>query len=174
VAVDAYVTTSGNTSEAVSFEFRDRSSSNVVGQFNAQSGEAVSFNVDSPKLWSPDSPILYDITVKLGNDSVESYTGFRSISRQVVNGVQRPLLNGKFQFLFGPLDQGYWPDGIYVAPNRTAMEFDLRTIKSLGMNMLRKHVSLPLATPLLDIVAEHHVRSKSNPPSTTKPATNWA
>ena len=81
----------------------------------------------------------------MGDDTVKSYTGFRTISSAVVKGVQRPLLNGKFVFQFGTLDQGYWPDGIYLPPTLDAMVYDLHLLKSLGMNMVRKHVSLFLA-----------------------------
>jgi beta-galactosidase/beta-glucuronidase len=77
----------------------------------------------------------------MGMDVVNSYTGFRTISKGVVDGVVRPLLNGEFIFMFGTLDQGYWPDGIYTPPNREAMVYDLEVLKSLGFNMLRKHVS---------------------------------
>ena len=101
------------------------------------------FTVSSPKLWSPDSPTLYDVTVKLGKDKVESYIGFRTISRGKVNGVERPLLNGEFIFMFGTLDQGYWPDGLYTPPSREAMVYDLRMLKELGFNTVRKHVSIP-------------------------------
>ena len=83
----------------------------------------------------------------MGSDLVSSYTGFRTVSSARVNGVQRPLLNGQFVFQFGTLDQGYWPDGIYLPPTLEAMEFDLRLLKDLGMNMIRKHVS---TTPILN------------------------
>lgn len=105
------------------------------------SGKPFQFDVSSPKLWTPDSPTLYNITVQMGDDEIQSYTGFRTISRGKVGGVERPLLNGKFIFQFGTLDQGYWPDGLYTPPNREAMVFDLRTLKDLGFNMVRKHVS---------------------------------
>ncbi|KAJ5468147.1 hypothetical protein N7475_005899 [Penicillium sp. IBT 31633x] len=100
------------------------------------------FTVSSPKLWSPDSPTLYDVTVKLGKDKVESYIGFRTISRGKVNGVERPLLNGEFIFMFGTLDQGYWPDGLYTPPSREAMVYDLRMLKELGFNTVRKHIKV--------------------------------
>jgi beta-galactosidase/beta-glucuronidase len=77
------------------------------------------------------------------DDEVKSYTGFRTISTGVVNGIKRPLLNGEFVFLFGPLDQGYWPDGLYTPPTHEGMVYDLQLIKKLGMNMVRKHVSRP-------------------------------
>ncbi|KAK3393943.1 family 2 glycosyl hydrolase [Podospora didyma] len=93
-------------------------------------------------LWSPDSPNLYNITVTMGDDVVSSYTGFRTVSSGLVDGVQRPLLNGKFVFQFGTLDQGYWPDGIYTPPTYEAMVYDLKLLKSLGMNMVRKHIKV--------------------------------
>ncbi|KAI1641762.1 glycoside hydrolase family 2 protein [Daldinia loculata] len=100
------------------------------------------FVVDSPSLWSPDSPTLYNITVKLGQDTVNSYTGFRTFSIGEIDGVKRPLINGEFIFQFGTLDQGFWPDGIYTPPNREAMVYDLQVLKDLGLNMLRKHIKV--------------------------------
>lgn len=79
--------------------------------------------------------------MRLGNDNVTSYTGFRTISTGVVNGIKRPLLNGEFIFMFGTLDQGYWPDGLHTPPSVEAMTYDLKILKRLGMNMVRKHVS---------------------------------
>ncbi|KAA8636834.1 hypothetical protein SMACR_00262 [Sordaria macrospora] len=113
-----------------------------IATTDASSDQEFSFQVTSPKLWSPDSPVLYNISVTMGDDQVTSYTGFRTISKGVVNGIQRPLLNGKFVFQFGPLDQGYWPDGIYLPPTEEAMLYDLDLIKSLGMNMVRKHIKV--------------------------------
>lgn len=78
----------------------------------------------------------------MGKDQVESYTGFRTISRGTVNGVVRPLLNGEFIFMFGTLDQGFWPDGIYLPPTKEAMVYDLKMLKNLGFNTVRKHVSI--------------------------------
>ncbi|KAI1098777.1 glycoside hydrolase family 2 protein [Jackrogersella minutella] len=100
------------------------------------------FVVKSPDLWSPDSPTLYNLTVKLGGDTVTSYTGFRTLSVGEIEGVKRPLLNGEFIFQFGTLDQGFWPDGIYTPPNREAMVSDLKVLKDLGLNMLRKHIKV--------------------------------
>jgi beta-galactosidase/beta-glucuronidase len=105
------------------------------------SNQQISFAYPSPKLWSPDSPTLYNLTVGMGEDWVKSYTGFRTISAGQVNGIQRPLLNGDFIFMFGTLDQGFWPDGIYTPPTLEAMVSDLKLLKSVGMNMVRKHVS---------------------------------
>ncbi|ETN43251.1 uncharacterized protein HMPREF1541_02410 [Cyphellophora europaea CBS 101466] len=96
----------------------------------------------TPKLWSPDSPVLYDVTIQLGSDTIESYVGFRSIASQEVNGVVRPMLNGEFIFTVGTLDQGYWPDGIYVPPNHSAMVYDLHILKIIGFNLVRKHIKI--------------------------------
>jgi beta-galactosidase/beta-glucuronidase len=130
---------SGTPYEITIFE---ANSTDVKAHQTGTANKPFVFKVDSPKLWSPDSPTLYDITVKLGSDTVKSYTGFRTVSRGVVKGHQRPLLNGEFEFLFGPLDQGYWPDGLHSPPSVEAMEYDLKMLKKVGFNMVRKHVSI--------------------------------
>ncbi|KAI7050486.1 hypothetical protein KC352_g45758, partial [Hortaea werneckii] len=66
----------------------------------------------------------------------------RTVGRGEIDGIQRPLLNGEFVFQFGTLDQGFWPDGIYLPPNREAMVYDIHTLKKLGFNMLRKHIKV--------------------------------
>ncbi|KAJ5163413.1 uncharacterized protein N7500_005243 [Penicillium coprophilum] len=114
----------------------------TVAKHKGPTNEPFQFTVSSPKLWSPNSPELYDVTVKLGNDKVESYTGFRTISRGKIDGVERPLLNGEFIFMFGTLDQGYWPDGLYTPPSKEAMVYDLKMLKKLGFNMVRKHIKV--------------------------------
>lgn len=112
----------------------------VVAEKSGPSDMEIGFVVASPHLWSPSTPTLYNLTVTMGDDAVQSYTGFRTMSTGIVDGVQRPLLNGDFVFLIGTLDQGYWPDGLYTPPNREAMIYDLKMLKSLGFNMVRKHV----------------------------------
>ena len=78
----------------------------------------------------------------MGTDTVTGYFGMRSLGKAVVGGVMRPLLNGKFVFQLGTLDQGYWPDGIYTAPTDEALRFDLERQKALGFNMVRKHIKV--------------------------------
>ncbi|KAK0275242.1 hypothetical protein LTR35_011290 [Friedmanniomyces endolithicus] len=143
--INATVSSSGNASAAVQIAVIDRKTNKTVATHNGASNVQCTFSVPSVSLWSPDSPTLYDITVSLGDDEISSYTGFRTIARGVVNGIERPLLNGEFIFQFGTLDQGFWPDGIYVPPNRDAMVYDLQTLKKLGFNMLRKHIKVESA-----------------------------
>jgi beta-galactosidase/beta-glucuronidase len=137
--VSGSIKTSTNVSTSVEMTFTPRGDSGSGSTHKCTTGD-FSFSIDSPALWSPDSPNLYDITIKVGKDEVKSYTGFRTVSRGVIDGVERPLLNGEFIFFFGTLDQGFWPDGIYTPPNYEAMVYDLKTLKKIGYNGLRKHV----------------------------------
>ncbi|PIG82137.1 hydrolase, partial [Aspergillus arachidicola] len=113
-----------------------------VGSGQGTSDQTFDFVVDGVELWSPDSPKLYNVTVAMGDEEVHSYVGFRTIAKGKVDGVVRPLLNGKFIFMFGTLDQGYWPDGLYTPPTREAMVYDLKFLKDLGFNMVRKHIKV--------------------------------
>jgi len=98
--------------------------------------------------WSPASPRLYDLIVELRDgertiDRVESYFGMRKISLgKDRNGMTRMLLNDEPLFQFGPLDQGWWPDGLYTAPSDAALKSDLEMTKNLGFNLVRKHVKV--------------------------------
>ncbi|KAM7213526.1 beta-galactosidase [Rhypophila decipiens] len=146
--VTYHVYTSANESTPVGismFEAKSDSSpgqGNMVLTHNAVSNQKGTAKVASPKLWTPDSPNLYTIKIKMGEDEVTSYTGFRTISSGTVKGVKRPLLNGQFVFQFGTLDQGYWPDGIHTPPTLEAMVYDLQLLKKIGMNMVRKHIKI--------------------------------
>lgn len=104
-------------------------------------------NLKNPKLWSPDSPFLYDIEIELVQDGkvidkVSSYFGMRKISIGELNGHPVFELNNEYCFNFGPLDQGFWPDGIYTAPTDEALRYDLEKIKEYGMNTARKHIKV--------------------------------
>lgn len=103
--------------------------------------------VSHPKLWSPSSPFLYDLKIVLtdstgGKDVVTSYFGMRSVGIKPYKNLQRIVLNGEFVFMMGPLDQGYWPDGIYTAPTDEALAWDIAGIKDWGFNMIRKHIKI--------------------------------
>ena len=116
----------------------------VSGKANAE----ITAQIKDPVLWSPDKPFLYDISVELENnnktvDKITSYTGIRKISiGKTPDGFTRMLLNNEFVYQNGPLDQGFWPDGIYTPPTETAMVYDLQMTKKMGFNMLRKHVKV--------------------------------
>lgn len=138
-AVTVTAHSSANNGAAVKFSVIDPKG-HVIATQSGTSDKEFKFTVGSPKLWTHSSPTLYNLTVSMGDDEVHSYTGFRTVSTGIVNGVQRPLINGKFEFLFGTLDQGFWPDGLYTPPNREAMVYDLKMLKSLGFNTVRKHV----------------------------------
>ncbi|KAL0936196.1 glycosyl hydrolase family [Colletotrichum truncatum] len=139
--VNVQVHTSSNSSSQVKIAVLDKDGK-TIGEGTGSSATAFNFTVSSPKVWSPSSPELYNITVKMGDDQISSYTGFRTVSTGVVQGIQRPLLNGEFIFMFGTLDQGYWPDGLHTPPTYEAMVYDLKVLKNLGMNMVRKHIKI--------------------------------
>jgi beta-galactosidase/beta-glucuronidase len=106
-------------------------------------GEALHLIIPNPHPWNPDDPYLYDLVVEAGSDRVESYFGMRKFSLGTdAQGRARLCLNNQPLFQYGPLDQGYWPDGLYTPPSEAAMRFDLEQIKALGCNMLRKHVKV--------------------------------
>jgi beta-galactosidase/beta-glucuronidase len=119
----------------------------VAAVVHPQDGETHHFTFSGPDLWSPDDPALYDIELRLGNDTIRSYMGFREVGKKDITGINgtmfhRPTLNGNFLFQMGVLDQGYWPDGLYTAPSEEAMRFDIETLKKAGFNMLRKHIKV--------------------------------
>ncbi len=104
--------------------------------------------IPSPKLWSPESPFLYDLKIILKKnnetlDKIESYFGMRKISLgKEINGIKTIELNNEKIFQYGTLDQGYWPDGLYTAPTDEGLRFDIEITKDLGFNMIRKHVKV--------------------------------
>ncbi|MBB5353296.1 hypothetical protein HNR46_003551 [Haloferula luteola] len=117
------------------------------GSVTGKAGETLTVAVPNPQLWSPESPHLYEMTVEVSRegkkvDEVGSYFGMRSIEKAMVDGVPRLLLNGKPYFMFGPLDQGFWPDGNYTAPTDEALRYDLEVTKQLGFNTTRKHIKV--------------------------------
>ncbi len=108
----------------------------------------VEMKVAAARAWTPESPTLYEATVRtfLGDksvDEVRTYFAFRDIAlAKDDRGVNRLMLNGEPVFQFGPLDQGFWPDGLYTPPTEEAMKFDIEAVKKMGGNMLRKHVKV--------------------------------
>lgn len=114
-----------------------------IGMAKGGIGEDAIVKIADAKLWSPESPFLYGLKIGLGKDAVESYFGMRKIGVGPDDkGITRLLLNNKPYFMVGPLDQGFWPDGLYTAPTDEALKYDIEITKKLGFNMARKHVKV--------------------------------
>ena len=120
----------------------------VVAQGKTVPNGSVTLPVNDAKLWSPDSPYLYGLEISVLRagkvvDSVHGYTAMREVSLYVKNKNTKLLgLNGQPLFQFGPLDQGWWPDGLYTAPTDEALRFDIQKTKDFGFNMIRKHIKV--------------------------------
>jgi hypothetical protein len=103
----------------------------------------VQLTIPDAQPWSPGHPVLYGLAISAGEDHVRSYFGLRKIERrQDPNGISRIYLNNQSLFLYGPLDQGFWPDGVYTAPTDEALRYDLDVEKRLGFNCVRKHIKV--------------------------------
>jgi hypothetical protein len=135
--------TSGLSVEAIAYD-----GSRMVGRVTGAPDTELRLPVPHAKLWSPDSPFLYNLTVRLVRhnrtvDQVGSYFGMREIgTARGADGKQRMTLNGKILFQMSTLDQGFWPDGIHTAPTDAALRFDLEQHKVLGFNTVRKHIKV--------------------------------
>jgi len=111
-------------------------------------GEPVSLQLNQPKLWSPTNPFLYDLKLSLINDrkvvdEVSSYFGMRKISMgRDKEGYMRILLNNEIIYQLGPLDQGYWPDGLLTPASDQALRYDIAYLKKIGANMDRMHMKV--------------------------------
>ncbi len=103
-------------------------------------GGVATVAVPSPRFWSPEEPFLYDFSVTTPDDTVSSYFAFRTLSVETVDGLPRLCLNGKPYFFHGLLDQGYYSDGIFTPASPEGYERDIREMKALGFNTLRKHI----------------------------------
>jgi beta-galactosidase/beta-glucuronidase len=109
----------------------------------------IALPISNPKLWSPSAPNLYDLSIQLINenqevvDEVSSYFGMRKVSvAKGPDGYNRIFLNNEPLFQLGPLDQGFWPDGLYTAASDEALKYDVQVTKEMGFNMARKHVKV--------------------------------
>lgn len=124
----------------------------VIAQKQQNAGEAAVITLKNEKLWSPESPNLYNLKITLlrnnkAVDAITSYFAMRKISMAPdAKGIQRMMLNNKFVFQYGPLDQGWWPDGLYTPPTYEAMIYDIDQLKKMGFNMIRKHIKVEPAT----------------------------
>jgi hypothetical protein len=136
-------TENGDTVEAVATD-----GGKEIGRVTGPVGSELSLPVANAKLWSPDSPFLYDLKVELhhggqSTDSITSYFGMRKIAvAKDEKGVPRIFLNNKVVFQLGTLDQGYWSDGLYTAATDEALRYDIEMSKKYGFNFDRKHVKV--------------------------------
>ena len=119
-----------------------------IASGRALAGEEVEIAVPDARLWTPDDPWLYDLEISLVSDGrqvdkVQSYCAMREVGMtRDKDGILRMTLNGQPVFMYGPLDQGWWPDGLYTAPTDEALAFDVQKTKDWGFNMIRKHVKV--------------------------------
>ena len=115
---------------------------------SGEPGSAIVLTVPEPKLWSPEHPYLYALEIELLSngevvDRVLGYTALRKSAEVVdANGLRRLGLNNAPYFQYGPLDQGWWPDGLYTAPTDEALRYDIEKTKEWGWNMIRKHIKV--------------------------------
>ena len=105
-------------------------------------GGVATVTVDTPRLWSPDDPYLYEFTLSSGEDSVESYFALRTLTVERIGSIPRLCLNGKPYFFHALLDQGYFSDGIFTPASPEGYTRDVLAAKELGFNTLRKHIKL--------------------------------
>ena len=151
-----------NASPGTDVIIKVKEAGRVIQTLTGRANEELSLSLPDARLWSPDSPFLYDVDVttaeektafaksgvertgggKTQSDHVTSYFGMRKISLANVGGFQKMMLNNKFVFEIGPLDQGFWPDGIYTPPSEAAIKNDIQSMKTFGFNMVRKHIKV--------------------------------
>jgi hypothetical protein len=142
LTVDAPGAGAGQVVEAIAFD----GGAEVARAVEAP-GKELKLKIAEARLWSPRNPFLYDLTILLKQggdiiDQVGSYFGLRKVEVRPVEGITRIVLNDEPLFEVGPLDQGFWPDGLYTAPSDEALRFDIEMTKRLGFNMARKHVKV--------------------------------
>ncbi len=114
----------------------------VAGKAYALEAGKVTITPEKPHFWSPEDPYLYEATVEVGEDKVETYFALRTLEIKKIGKYQRLCLNGKPYFFHGLLDQGYWPEGLLTAPSPESYADDILAMKRLGFNTLRKHIKV--------------------------------
>ena len=137
-----------SSKEGLEIEVTLKDGATVMGSSRGKTNAPLPVKLNAPKPWSPDSPSLYEVSIKVWEgkkliEEVKSYAAYRDIRMaKTADGYQRMFLNGKPLFHYGPLDQGWWPDGLYTAPTDEALLFDIEKTKEMGFNMIRKHVKV--------------------------------
>ena len=144
LTVSASVSGGGEELSVLAFDGSGR----LVASGGRRAGEddeevTVAVPMPSPHLWTPDDPYLYQLRIGYGADVVRSYCAFRTTTVEPdASGVMRFCLNHKPLFLRGVLNQSYWPDGLLTAPSDEAIEYDIRSMRDAGFNMMRLHIKL--------------------------------
>lgn len=147
-SVSVQIFLQGETDKGYTFKVTAKLNGEEIAKGKARIHETIRLNIEEPALWSPDSPTLYDLEVVLIKglykiDAVDSYFGMRKFHVAIAeDGFARIFLNNQPLFHYGPLDQGYWPDGLYTAPTEEAMLHDIEYAKKIGCNMIRKHIKV--------------------------------
>ncbi|MFN3193794.1 MAG: family 43 glycosylhydrolase [Aureliella sp.] len=146
-AADGSITVETKTDSDKTIEVMVKDGDAVVA--TAKGGKKATIKFDGAKLWSPSNPHLYGVTVRLLDDkgqaldTVDSYAGIRDVGKvKDAEGHWRFTLNDEIIFHWGPLDQGWWPDGLLTPPSDEAMLFDIQWLKDAGFNMIRKHIKV--------------------------------
>ncbi|MDD6888763.1 MAG: glycoside hydrolase family 2 TIM barrel-domain containing protein [Bacteroidales bacterium] len=139
--------TTNDGAGTVDIKVLDINGKNVAKFSNGVIGEKLQIIIPDAHAWCPENPYLYDLEITLKKngkriDKISSYFGMRSIEVKKVDGYPRIFLNGEQIFQIGPLDQGFWPDGLHTPPTEDAMLYDIHTMKKLGFNMVRKHIKV--------------------------------
>ena len=106
------------------------------------SGNEIDIKIEKPINWAPENPYLYELSIKCGEDEIQSYFALRTVGIKEINGKSFITLNDKPYYFHGLLDQGYFSDGIYLPATAEGFKKDILTMKSLGFNMLRKHIKV--------------------------------
>ncbi len=136
------------TAPGISVEAVVSAEGKTIATAEAAPGDPLTCSLPDARLWCPEDPFLYDVEVRLRRgdataDRVSGYAAMRSFSLETdSSGYKRFALNGKPLFLYGPLDQGYFPDGLYTPPSEEAMLFDIEYTRDIGCNMIRKHIKV--------------------------------
>jgi beta-galactosidase len=148
ISVSTLIAPTANESPSLTKRLRVKDGGQVVAEASSNESTIV-VTVPDAKLWSPASPFLYDLEVTLLDpqgqvvDRVDSYAGIRTVGKtKDADGHWRFTLNGEEIFHWGPLDQGWWPDGLLTPPSDEAMKFDIQWLKDAGFNMIRKHIKV--------------------------------
>ncbi len=138
----------GAAAEAVRIEAEAISNGEIIASSSRKVGASVSLIIPSFRTWHPNDPHLYDLRVRLLRDGqvldeIDSYFAMRKFGLgRGADGYLRFQLNNQPLFLYGPLDQGYFPDGLYTPPSDEAMLFDIEYAQHLGCNLIRKHIKV--------------------------------